>query len=144
MIHTRIRTHSLVKILVGSPTAYPLDHFGLGGFAALFKVHILHFISRKIFIQFLRFSKMCLFETKIGNGSFEENSCIFVYISKLFCFKEALFQNNGDSLFKKRENLIYFSIRLIFTSSNGKLKVNTHLPNIVSHCALYIVAFEKK
>lgn len=86
-------------------------------FSSSIEIHIL-FIWYFMWVFFSsknKISKLCLFETKIWNGNFEENFRPMMFTSNKLCLKEAVSYINKNSPLKNREIGIFFYVTILNT-----------------------------
>lgn len=77
-----------------------------------YSIHMVFYVG---FFSKNKISKLCLFETKIWNGNFEENFRPMMFTSNKLCLKEAVSYINKNSPLKNREIAIFFYVTILNT-----------------------------
>lgn len=78
-----------------------------------YSIHMVFYVG--FFFSKNKISKLCLFETKIWNGNFEENFRPMMFTSNKLCLKEAVSYINKNSPLKNREIAIFFYVTILNT-----------------------------
>lgn len=77
----------------------------------LYSIHMVFYVG--FFSSKNKISKLCLFETKIWNGNFEENFRPMMFTSNKLSLKEAVSYINENSPLKTREIAIFFYVTIL-------------------------------